>query len=400
MSPKTLNDTLDDSLEKPREKSIDKMTAYCTYCPKLCRFSCPVAEAEHRETVTPWGLMRLLKMVNDGTIEPTVEVAETFYHCTGCRRCQNWCRHDNDVPKAMWQARAQMVELGHIPPAFQDLAKNFDSTGTPYPFVPVITAAGILESFNQNSKIAFVPASDTRKHHPETILRTGRLLAIFNGAPVRLLTRPASQAPATAPNSPDIICSPAPLLDAGFKAQHQQHYQQLEAASKDVDLIITDCEAMVAQHREGTSWATHENTKNIPKIVHLIEFLAENIASTIPTHKFDAKNFMLHDSCYIGRQLELYEPFRILAHALSCGEPGEFQLNRAEASCCGAAGGFHQTSPEASQQAARNILDQMDREGGNALICGTARCKNAFQKVRGQDAALDIFELACRAFDL
>ncbi len=418
MSKKSPGDLIDQSIDQPNDRSsdrsIDKMTAYCMYCPKMCRFSCPVAEAEHRETVTPWGLMRLLKMVNDGTVEPSPEIAETFYHCTGCRRCQNWCRHDNDVPKAMWEARAQMVQLGHIPPAFQDLAENFQATGTPYASVPVITAAGIQESFDQNSKIAFVPDSDTRKNDPETILRIGRLLAIFNHAPVRLLTGPnapdqaTDQAPdqatnpAAPPYAPHIICSGAPLLDAGFKEQYHQHSQQLEDASTDIDLIITDCAAMVAQHREGTSWTREnsETSENTPKIVHLIEFLAENIANTIPTQKFDAKNFMLHDSCYIGRQLDLYEPFRTLAHALSHGNPAEFQFNRAEASCCGAAGNFHQTDPEASEKAASNILDQMDREGGNALICGTSRCKKAFQKARDQDVALDILELACRAFDL
>jgi hypothetical protein len=42
---------------------LEQMTAYCTYCPKMCRFSCPTAAAESRETVTPWGMMRLLEMV-------------------------------------------------------------------------------------------------------------------------------------------------------------------------------------------------------------------------------------------------------------------------------------------------------------------------------------------------
>ena len=70
----------------------DRATEYCTFCPKLCRFSCPIAEVEHRETVTPWGLMRLLEYARRGTVAGSEETAEIFYHCTGCARCQTMCR--------------------------------------------------------------------------------------------------------------------------------------------------------------------------------------------------------------------------------------------------------------------------------------------------------------------
>lgn len=372
--------------------NIDRMTAYCTYCPKMCRFSCPVAEAEHRETVTPWGLMRLFKMVQDNSIEPSAEVAEAFYHCTGCRRCQTWCRHENDVPRAMWKARALMNEQGHVPAPFKNLPHNYQTTGSPYTDYPTLEAAAINQAFDPSARIAFFPDAELRKHDPELILRTGRLLAVFNRAPVRLITRADSQNPAdTTP-----ACCGTPLLDAGFLPEFLQHQHQLAKTFQNLDLIITTSSALVARHREGTSWGDQTHTK----IIHLIEFLAQNLPGLTPTHKIDAQNFMLHDSCYLGRQLHLYEPFRLLASALSTEIPAEFQFNRAEASCCGAAGGFHHTAPEASEQAARNILDQMQREGGSTILCGSNTCKKAFQRVGGKDAALDILELACRAFNL
>lgn len=377
------------------DRSIDRMTAYCTYCPKMCRFSCPVAEAEHRETVTPWGLMRLLKMVQDGSVEPSAEVAETFYHCTGCRRCQTWCRHENDVPKAMWHARTLMNDLGHVPKPFQTLPQNYHATGSPYPDYPTLLTTDVEQAFDPSARVAFLPDAETRKHDPELILRTGHLLALFNRAPVRLLTRQNAHDPDQTGSTPFACCG-TPLLDAGFQNEYLQHQKLLTKTFKKLDLIITTSAALVAQNRAGTSWSDQTNTK----VVHLIEFLAQNITDLTPTHKFDTPNTMLHDSCYLGRQLDLYEPFRTLASALSTQSPAEFQFNRAEASCCGAAGAFHQTDPNASEQAARNILQQMQREGGSALICGSPGCKKAFQRVGGKDAALDILELACRAFNL
>ncbi len=35
----------------------------CTYCPKLCRHACPVANATGRETFTPQSKMQLLNML-------------------------------------------------------------------------------------------------------------------------------------------------------------------------------------------------------------------------------------------------------------------------------------------------------------------------------------------------
>ena len=71
----------------------------CTFCPKLCRFACPVAEAERRETVTPWGLMSRANFVRKGQVPLDVETAAIFEHCTGCGRCTQNCRHGRVHPR-------------------------------------------------------------------------------------------------------------------------------------------------------------------------------------------------------------------------------------------------------------------------------------------------------------
>ncbi|MBA2662676.1 MAG: (Fe-S)-binding protein [Bradymonadaceae bacterium] len=362
---------------------IDRMTAYCTYCPKMCRFSCPTAQAENRETVTPWALMRLFELVKDDAVQPSEEVAEAFHHCTGCLRCQNWCRHDNDVPQSMWEARAWMAELGHVPKALEGLVEQFKADGSALGSFPEL---GSLEDvFDPRSSVAFMPDCETRRHYPELVLRAGRLLALFNGAPVRLITRLGDGASG---------CCGSPLLSAGFKDAYRAHREKLEAELGDVDLVITDCASMASLHRTDTSWGW----KSRLEVVHLIEFLAKNIDYAAPVHEVDTSGLMIHDSCYIGRQLELYEPYRVLARALGAEDPGEFQFNRAEASCCGAGGNYHQVVPAASEQCAKDILEQMELEGGKGLICGSPNCKRAFQRVGAE--AIDILELACKAYDL
>ena len=73
----------------------------CTTCPKLCHFVCPVAEAEARETVTPWGLMRLLELTRRGDVALDAEIGEVWHHCTWCGQCTAWCHHGNEVGQAL-----------------------------------------------------------------------------------------------------------------------------------------------------------------------------------------------------------------------------------------------------------------------------------------------------------
>ena len=89
----------------------------CAFCPKLCRFACPVAEAEARETVTPWGLMTRADDVRRGALALDRDTAESWAHCTGCGRCTQICKHDNPVATALFAARAEAVAQTVAPAA-------------------------------------------------------------------------------------------------------------------------------------------------------------------------------------------------------------------------------------------------------------------------------------------
>ena len=245
-------------------REIDRATAYCTYCPKMCRFSCPAAEAEKRETVTPWGMMRLFEMVKEGAVDPSDEVAETFYHCMGCRRCQEWCHHDNDVPEALWEARAQMRQLGHVPDAIEGVVEDFEEGGMP-----------------------------------------------FDGNPVALLTRR---------NGEGVGCCGFPLLSAGDAPGYERHRARLADRLEDADMVVVECASMAALYRDDSSWGRSGDLE----VIHLIEFLADRLPFVQPREPVSADGLMIHDSCMVGRQLELYDEVRALADACCEGDIGEF----------------------------------------------------------------------------
>lgn len=86
----------------------------CTYCPKLCRYACPVAEASGRETFTPWGLMSRGALIQRGLLPMDQATAVQWSHCTGCGRCTAACKHEIPVAEIIREARAEAAEGGLV----------------------------------------------------------------------------------------------------------------------------------------------------------------------------------------------------------------------------------------------------------------------------------------------
>jgi Fe-S oxidoreductase len=98
----------------------------CEFCPKMCRFSCPVSEATFREALSPWGKVSLAALSG---AEPEPSASEAFAGCTGCLRCQQYCAHANDVPRILYAARATSVRAGTALAAWTQAAERFRAAG-------------------------------------------------------------------------------------------------------------------------------------------------------------------------------------------------------------------------------------------------------------------------------
>ncbi|MHB1846932.1 MAG: (Fe-S)-binding protein, partial [Deltaproteobacteria bacterium] len=54
---------------------------HCAYCPKLCRFTCPVSEATGREALTPWGKMSVAFLAERGARAPDAALGASSFAC-------------------------------------------------------------------------------------------------------------------------------------------------------------------------------------------------------------------------------------------------------------------------------------------------------------------------------
>jgi len=94
---------------------LQKASDTCSYCMKMCRFSCPVAEAGKNEAFTPFAKIDVLKNFNNyNSSSPETAVDYLSYLCTSCGLCQANCLHNVDVDFALASAREDIINSGRL----------------------------------------------------------------------------------------------------------------------------------------------------------------------------------------------------------------------------------------------------------------------------------------------
>jgi Fe-S oxidoreductase len=328
---------------------LETQTDYCTYCPKLCRFSCPVAEAESRETVTPWGLMSLLRAVRREEVELTAEVGEVFFHCASCLRCQTFCKHEHDVPAAMFAARRLLVDRGvALPEPLQGMELRFERHGSHLGPAPELSPEQ-RAAFAQEGPVVWLPGAAMRVEAVASVVATGRLLELALGQPVVLLE---------GDQAGPILDSGWALEEAGFGASARQWRQRLWAAVGARRLVTWDA-----------AWLADEG---LGQVQHPWELLLEAQGALrqrcAEPEGLKGKRVVYHDASDTGRRQGLYQAPRDLLE-LALGRPAEeLWLHREEALACGAGGHYAQVEPEGAARAAKALLEAARAQGAQVLV--------------------------------
>ncbi|RME47477.1 MAG: (Fe-S)-binding protein [Deltaproteobacteria bacterium] len=360
----------------PSIESYRKEEDYCAFCPKMCRFSCPVSEAEGRETVTPWGKVSMVRFVREGAIPLDREAAALFYACVDCRRCQNFCVHDNDVSAILTAARRQAVADGVPPPEItaylRDAGKGLRVRSSA--LLDRLRALAPPEAFRSEADTLFLPGCAAIKYRPDLI---GQTLSLFDRLGIEGVTlldgRPQ--------------CGGYPLYAAGDAAQYTEHAGERNRALAPYPTIVAACPAC-------TGLIGEEMPQN--RVVPLVSFLLPHVERYFGEHPPRRRGaFMYHDPCFLGRGLGRYEePRRLLA--LAGIEVVEFPQNRNEAECCGAGGLLPLTAPETARKIARHRLRHAGMGEGRGVVTACASCSHAFAKV---GAGVPIHDLVALLLD-
>lgn len=365
------------ALDEAEDRGIDT----CTTCPSLCRWSCPVAEAEARETTSPQRLVSLGGLVKRGHVSAET-VGEVFAHCTDCRACTEACLHENEVSLWVALARDRVLLQGAALPAVRRLIGHFGIAANPQGVRQEAILDTALDEAGQertrSAPVVYFPGCATLEHSPEAVTTFFRACARTGLTDVRAASVSSS-------------CCGLPLLWAGDLEGFRGHASRLSSQFRGVERVIHHdpaCAfAMRVRYRDvGVELEAH--------VEHLAEFFSaqapDNPAASSPPHALGSRVAYM-DSCLLARGSGDVDAPRLLVARRTGEVPLELRgpIGRT-ADCCGAGGLLPLTAPTTAAAMARARLDAMGAVGAEVLVTASPRCA---AHLRAVDPAVEIVDL-------
>lgn len=348
---------------------VAKQLDYCTYCPKMCRHSCPVSTASGRETLIPQAKMDRLNQVRKGRAPWTRESTEAIWACTGCRHCTTYCDHGNEPGLVLIAGRAEAISRGAGHPKLQGYSDRFRYRDQR--LVNQLREHVGSRRMADEGTVGFWPGCDAIDKGLDDVSAT---LGLFDRMGI------GGEVPVI---DAGLACAGYPLLSAGYPDMFRWHAGKVALALKRFRTLVINCSACVYTLRalypaEGVSLST--------EVLSLAEFLAQRI-DRVPRQN-NRKVMYYHDPCYLARYVGVLEqPRKVLAQV---AEVRELSWSGADTECCGGGGLLPKTMPDTADAMARRRLREVAKGGGGTVVTSCATCvfmlkRNAPDAVEVQD---------------
>jgi Fe-S oxidoreductase len=354
----------------PSPPNLETSLSYCTYCPKLCRHTCPVSNAEARETLTPRDKMATMRLIQRAEVPRTVEQTEPLYGCTGCGACTDFCLHKVEPGLALFRGRAEAERDGRGHPALHDLAARFHAHSTDA--AAEVRASAPAEKRPSEAQIAFFPGCDAPELAPTMLALCERIGAEYVGVA-----------------DGEHGCGGYPLFAAGHFDAFRIHAERMARQLAGYARVVVNCPACV--------WAMRTQYREFgvplsPAIEHTSEFL-EGYVERLPIAKKRAAAFY-QDPCYLGRWLGVYDAPRRLA-GKAVDDVREFSRARNQSECSGGGGLLPTTMPETARAIADHRLTEVREAKLSTVVTACPTCKK--QLARDDVQTMDLIELLAEA---
>lgn len=325
----------------------------CAYCPKVCRFSCPVSESTKNEATSAWGKMNAAYLVAEGARPLDEGAAHAIHACTGCGRCTEVCKHSNMVGAALVAARSESLDQGLSPKGVTSTLATFEAFSNPFgaellPLVQARKPEGPVRHLLFPGCATLVKASDE--------LDDALWVAEKVGAPAGVARESAQ-------------CCGAPLLATGAVDKFVAHANVVaHSLAAHAELVVLD---PGCAHTFKVVYPQF-GVKVKPAIRTLVEVVAEYVDHA-PGSPLEGERVAYHDACKLGRGLGVYEPPRALLRR-AYGTVGEAHSNRGQAECSGGGGLLPRTMPTVAVDIARRTGNHLAGRGETIVTaCPTSR---------------------------
>jgi glycolate oxidase iron-sulfur subunit len=350
---------------------IRELTSDCVHC-GFCLPTCPTYVLWHEEMDSPRGRIHLMDARLDGTVTLNATVTQHFDRCLGCMACLSSCpsgvRYDRLI-----EATRDAVEQEYRRPLAERAVRGLLFRTLPYPkrmraalrLAPLGRVAPLPRAFRPLVQLAprwrsdervpaLTPAAGARR--ARVGLLTGCVQsAVFpdvNAATARVLAAEGYEVVA-----PRQGCCGALSVHAGRFEEGKRFARALVDAFEDVDLVVVNASGC-GSHLKELGWLLGD--ERAEAFSERVRDVGELLAETRPRarrHPLPLR-VALQDSCHLrhAQRLPLASlPALARIPGLEIVEPAEQDL------CCGSAGIYNVTQPEAARELgdrkAANVLD-------------------------------------------
>lgn len=319
---------------------------HCSYCPKMCRFACPVAEATGKESVTPWGIDRVITQMAQGA-DLTAEQVAPIWACTGCRQCGSACVPGLDLPSHVRAARAAAVERGLGSPVDAGACGQVRGPGDE-----------LLAGATPGAGLVIYPGCAST----DGPALAGVLAAAGVGYDV----------------VGEATCCGARAVDVGMQELGQRRATELRER-------LARAERVVVADPHCARWLRVDLGEE--RVQTLPEYLATIVDSlsfaTLP------QAVAWHDPCWLGRGMAQYDDARAVVRLAAGSGPLEPEHTRDRSWCAGGGMGYDAADPAGAAEMLRRRAADLAATEATTVVTG---CPTA--AVRLRTAGLDAYDLA------
>jgi heterodisulfide reductase subunit D len=359
----------------------------CAFCPKMCRFACPVARANKDEAAIPYGLSTVADLALAGKLdlaEPSV--AGLLYACTECRACREYCRVEGvDLVEICRAVRAQTVARGIAPEPVARFHQKLQAYHNPYGARALHAHEKVPEfqrAFPRKARVLYYAGCTAAVAQPEIVVAAFRALERL-GVDYTVL--------------PGAWCCGLPALSLGNPAEARELMAHNLQAIQETgcQVVVSGCPSCVTAFRQDYPQAGLELEV---QVLHISQYL-DGLLDVSLTGGGPGVQATYQDPCLLGRGLGEYQaPRRLLGRIVGL-ELAEMAWSHGDSLCCGGGGGLPLTWPTTSRKMGHGLLCQAIAAGAQTLITACPFCKNRLSLAarRSPVRVLDLVEFLAPA---
>ncbi len=334
--------------------------------------------------------MNVLKSLLEGKISLSKDLAKWVYECSECGNCTEVChmtQNENIIlPTSnwidhikVWEAlRKDLVEAGFAPlDRHEDLVQYMSNNEMKNPY-----------GENKAKKFDWVKQFPDIKNKGEIAFFAGCTMPLRQADTLKSMMKILTTSGIEIALSKDEWCCGSIGIRIGeLKSVEELLKHNIEIfKNMGVKIVFTACAGCYRTWKKDYPELLGEDlpfeVKHITEV--LIELLNNNQLPFKPEEGEKLK-VTYHDSCHLGRHMDLYEIPREIISKIPGIELIEMKRNRKNAWCCGAGGGVKSQFPDLAKDISKERINEAIESGADILTTSCPFCignlKDAYEEL-------------------